>query len=134
MNNNLVVISINQEEALVWKTGVAPRTKPESISAPEEGEHRHRRMGDHQMGHDKGQSDPIFFEAVTNSIKGAGEILLIGHGKGKASTMLRLVQYWERKHPELAHKVVDALDTDLERLSENEILALARDWFDTRLI
>jgi hypothetical protein len=44
--------------------------------------------------------------------------------------MVHFVQYLERKHPELARKVVDAIDTKFEAMTEPEILAVARDWFE----
>lgn len=44
--------------------------------------------------------------------------------------MLKLTQYWERKHPDLARRVVGAMDSDLEVLSGNEILALVRVWYE----
>ena len=59
------------------------------------------------------------------------EILLIGHGHGKASSMLHFIQYLERKHALLAAKIVDAIDTDLMNMTEPEILAMAREWFDS---
>jgi hypothetical protein len=40
------------------------------------------------------------------------------------------VQYWERKHPDVAHRVVGAIDSDLESLTRDQVLALARDWFE----
>ena len=52
------------------------------------------------------------------------------HGHGKASAMLHFMQYLERKHPDLAEEVVDALDTNLLAMSEPEILAMARGWFE----
>jgi len=60
----------------------------------------------------------------------ATEILLVGHGSGKANHMLRMVQQWERRHPVVARRVVGAIESDLSALSERELLALARDWFD----
>jgi hypothetical protein len=57
-------------------------------------------------------------------------IVLIGHGKGKANEMLRLTQYWERKHPDVARKVVGAIASDLEVLSPDQILSLVRGWFE----
>jgi len=44
--------------------------------------------------------------------------------------MLHFIQYLERKHATLAKKVVDALDTNLEAMTEHQILAMARNWFE----
>jgi hypothetical protein len=45
--------------------------------------------------------------------------------------MLHFIQYLERKHSLLAAKIVDALDTNLIAMTEPEILAMAREWFDS---
>ena len=58
------------------------------------------------------------------------EILLIGHGNGKARGMVHFEMYLQRKHPDLAKRVVDTLDTNLMGMTEPEILKMARDWFD----
>jgi len=55
---------------------------------------------------------------------------LVGHGKGNANEMLNLAQYWERKRPDVAHKVVGAIDSDPESLAQDQVLALVRDWFE----
>ena len=44
--------------------------------------------------------------------------------------MLHLTQYWERTPPDIAQKVVGAIDRDLEALSPDQVLALVRSWFD----
>ena len=46
--------------------------------------------------------------------------------------MLHFIQYLERKEPDLAAKIVDAIDTNLIAMTEPEILAMAREWFEAR--
>ena len=86
-------------------------------------------------GRGDGPGVPAYYKEIIASVSGASEILIMDHGHGKASSMLHFVQYLERKHPELAKKVVDAIDTNFVAMTEPEILAVARDWFDahTRL-
>ncbi len=40
--------------------------------------------------------------------------------------MLQLIQYAERKHPDVTRKVVGAIDLDLEARTLNEVVALVR--------
>ena len=75
--------------------------------------------------------DPAYYESITRALVGIDEILMIGHGHGKANHMVRFTQYLERKHPEVARSVVGAVDSDLEALTEAQILAAARAWFRT---
>ena len=43
--------------------------------------------------------------------------------------MVTLMRYWAHAHPDVARKVVGAVDSDLESLSDNQVLALAREWY-----
>lgn len=127
----LMAVALTRDEAKVWETGVDRDTRPELVRAPsEKSRHHHVREAQHQHMHGTDLTNPAYFESITRAVAGASSILLIGHGKGKANEMLRLTQYWERHHPEVAAKVVGAVDSDLEALTENQVLALARDWFD----
>ena len=129
--NGLVVVAIMRDEARVWTFGVEPSTKPESPHAPsEKARHHHVHDAQHHHGHDSDHRSSIFYESISELVGAAQAILLIGHGKGNANEMLNLTQYWERKCPDIAHKVVGAIDSDLESLTQDQVLALVRDWFE----
>jgi hypothetical protein len=129
--NGLVVVAIMRDEARVWACGVDPGTEPERLHAPsEKARHHHVREAQHHHGHDTDHQNSMFYESISESVGPAQAILLIGHGKGKANEMLNLEQYWERKRSDIAHKVVGAIDSDLESLTQDQVLALVRDWFE----
>lgn len=126
-----VVVAITQNEARVWTAGLDKNSKPEKIHAPEhEGRHHHTRQARNQLSHEHSMQDDSYYDAIAKAVEGAREVLIIGHGKGKANHMLRLVQHWERKHPSVARTVVGSIDSDLPAMSENQILATSREWFD----
>jgi hypothetical protein len=132
--SKFIVVTLTAKEAKIWATGIEKGSKPEKISASVIKEDHHFKNGP-KVHHDT-LEDPAtlnFFESIAKVISPAAEILLIGHGTGKASAMLHFVQFLERKHPLIAKKVVDALDENLVALTEPEILALTRQWFDHRL-
>ena len=130
ISDKFVVVTITQQEARVWATGVAKGSKPERIFAPA-GLNHHRFRDDPKMhGRGDGPGVPAYFEEVVAAIGKASEILLIGHGNGKARGMVHFEMYLQRKHPDLAKRVVDTLDTNLMGMTEPEILKMARDWFD----
>ena len=130
-SGGLMAVAIMRDEAKVWTTSLESGSKPEAIHAPsEKSRHEHVREAQHHHGHETDHDNTAYFESISESVEAAGEIVLIGHGKGKANEMLRLVQYLERKHPATAEKVVAAIDSDLESLSDNQVLALVREWFD----
>ena len=102
ISEKFVVLTITKHETRVWATGIERGTIPEKIFAPPELNSHHFR------------ADPKHH----------------GRGNGKASSMLHFIQYLERKAPPLAEKVVDAIDTNRIAMTEPEILAMAREWFD----
>jgi hypothetical protein len=129
--NGFVVVALTRDEARVWLTGVESGARPERIVAPHEQErHHHMRAAQHHNGLDTDHDQAVFFDSIASAVAPASEILLVGHGKGKADAMLKLIQFLERKHNDVAKKVVAALDADVEALSPNQILSLAREWFD----
>lgn len=128
-----VVLTITRDEARVWTSGIDKWSHPDTIRAGDEmTQHHHVRQAQHHHGHDTDHANRDFFEEVAHSISGAHQILLIGHGKGKADQMLRLVQYLERHHPDVARRVVGAIDSNLMALTDREVLAIARTWLEDR--
>ena len=129
--NKFVLVVITEDEVRIWAAGLAKGTHPERIYAPDEkGIHHHVRQAQHSGGHGKDHADKGFFDELAAHLLPASEILLIGHGSGKANAMLRFTQYMERHNPAVAKKVIGAVDADLNALTEDQILSKARDWFD----
>jgi hypothetical protein len=129
--NEFVAVAITHEEARVWTATNAPGAAPERFVAPTDGQrHRHPRPSKDRPDREAQRDTTAFFESLTQAVAPSTQILLIGHGRGKANEMLQLIQYWERRHPDVARKVVGAVDSDLEALSDNEVLALAREWYE----
>jgi len=130
MSEKFVVVTLTQSEAKVWATGVAKGSQPEVIEKPAAAEHHHSRIDVKPVASAK--ENPItiaYFNSICSAIKQASEILLIGHGVGNSSAMLHFTQFAERKYPDVAAKIADAIDLDVTALTEPEILAAARSWF-----
>jgi hypothetical protein len=127
----IVVLTITKNETRVWATGTARGSIPTKIFAPPELNSHHFRDDPKHNGRGDGPGVPTYYREIIHAIKEASEILIIGHGSGKASSMLHFIQYLERKEPDLAAKVVDAIDTNLIAMTEPEILAMARNWFES---
>ena len=81
-------------------------------------------------GHETNRFENPYLEGVSLALAPSDQNLLVGHGKGKSDLMLKLVQHLERLHPETAAKVVAALDVNMPAMTEPQILAVAREWFD----
>lgn len=132
ISEKFVVVTLTQNEAKVWATGVGKGSQVEKIHKPSVAEHHHSRIDIKPVSSAKENPTTIaFFNSICLAVQSASEILLIGHGVGKSSAMVHFIQFTERKHPEVAKKIADAIDLDLAALTEPEILAAARAWFQS---
>ncbi len=131
ISNKFVVVTLTHGEAKIWATGIDKGQKPEKIHVPASGNHHHFRTDPKLSNATKESTQVItYFNEICAAVSSENEILLIGHGAGKASEMLHFIQFAERKHPEVAKKIVDAIEADVIALTEPQILALARTWFE----
>jgi len=62
-----------------------------------------------------------YYERVAQRLRPAGSILLLGDATGKSSAMNFLVEYIQRKHPDIWHHVVGTDHVDLSSLTIAEI-------------
>lgn len=127
----LPIVAITRDEARVWNAGMEKGTAPQRLQPPSDlGQHHHVRRAQHHRGHDTDHDNLRFYESIAQALVDANEILIIGHGTGKADHIVRFTQFLGRKHPATAAKVVGAMDSDLNAITEAQILSAAREWFD----
>ncbi|MEI6109423.1 MAG: hypothetical protein WCQ11_05075 [Actinomycetes bacterium] len=129
LTNRLVVAVVERYETKVWPTNAEKGAKPELIH-PLTPRNIHVREAQHHTGHDSDKADKSYFEEISKTLEPAGEILLVGHGTGKSNAVLKLIQYLERYHANVAHKIVGSLDVNVPAMTDGELLAAARHWFD----
>jgi len=80
----------------------------------------------------RGQEKPdpnSFFEPVAGALNGAGKILVLGTGTGTSSEMDQFISWLQLNRPALAKRVVGSLVVDENHMTENELLAKAREFF-----
>lgn len=128
--DKFAVVAVTQDEALIWRHGVGVEDVPQHIRPPVEVDHRHKRTGQFQHGHDTAHRFPDYFEDIANQLRGFEGILIMGHGTGKASYSELLLKFLERKHPDIYHRVVDSISVNIAALSEGELRNSARSWFE----
>lgn len=84
----------------------------------------------HKASHSKGQrapDDPTYFKRMVEQMKGADEILLLGHGTGHSSSKLELYKYLSRHHHDIADHIVGVESVD--HMTEPQLLAYASAYF-----
>ena len=52
------------------------------------------------------------------------------HGEGKADAVGNFQSYLKEKHQDLVKKIVGVIEADVAQLTEPQVLAAARTWFD----
>jgi hypothetical protein len=132
ITGKLIVAAVTHTDTRIWATDAHRGDKPEVVARPS-AEHIHHHVRNEQQtthGHETNRFEHPYLESVAAALEPAGQILLIGHGKGKSNSMLKLIQHLERHHPKTAEKFVAALDINVPALTEPQILAAAREWFE----
>jgi hypothetical protein len=70
-----------------------------------------------------------FYQAIAKTLQGAEQILIFGTGTGASSAMTELLDHLTRHHAEAAKHVVGSIVVDETHLTENQLLAKARDFY-----
>jgi hypothetical protein len=70
-----------------------------------------------------------FYTAIAHTLRGAAQILLFGGGTGAASAMAQLLAELRKHYPDVAVRVVGSIALDAGHLSENQLLARARQFY-----
>lgn len=70
-----------------------------------------------------------FYEAVARTLRGAQQILIFGTGTGASSAMEHLLLDLKQHHKDLAKRIVGSFAVDEHHLTEDQLLAKARELF-----
>jgi hypothetical protein len=70
-----------------------------------------------------------FYEAVARTLYGAQQILMFGIGAGAGNAMEQLLIELKRQHRDLAERIVASIVVDEHDLTEDQLLAKARELF-----
>ena len=70
-----------------------------------------------------------FYEAIAKTLHGAQQILMFGTGTGASSAMEQLILDLKKHHHDLAERIVGAIAVDEHHLTDDQLLAKAREFF-----
>ena len=130
---NLLVV-IDHREARIFESEISDSAPIKLTPYDPHGFGRHvHNIHDHA----KGQHHPVpksFFEGVAKHLKGVDHVLVLGVGSGGGSAMNELMaELWEN-HKDLFEHVIGSEAVDEQHLTENQLLAKARDFYESRFI
>ena len=92
----------------------------------------HSREIAHKAGNPGGtyeNGNPEYWREITDALRPADQILLLGHGNGKANASHQWVAYVEKHDRNVAAKVVADVRADIDNLTAGDVLARARHYF-----
>jgi hypothetical protein len=124
-----LLIVIDHREARVYRAEVHGSV-PQTITPYDP--HGFGRYLHYVQDESHGQRKPerkSFYEAVAKTLQGAETILLFGSGTGASSAMDQLLAELKRRHREVAERIVGCIVVDAQHLTENQLLAKARDFY-----
>jgi len=70
-----------------------------------------------------------FYEAVAKTLRGAQQILVFGTATGASSAMEQLLLELKQNHKDLARHIIASIAVDEHHLTEDQLLAKAREFF-----
>jgi hypothetical protein len=124
-----LLVVIDHRLARIYKAELHG-TAPQSLVPYDRGgagRHLHQVEGDAS-----GQRKPenkAFYASILQSIKVADQILIFGSGTGASSAMEHLIEELNQHFPEVRKRVVGSIVVDETHLSEDQLLARARDFY-----
>ncbi len=128
-----LLVAISQHDTLIFRSE-EKGTVPEHLRPFDP--HGTLRMLKHTRGNNAEARAPeslAYYEAISKTLTGAEEILLMGNGTGASSAMMHLKDYLQTHHKDTAASIVGALTVDLEALTEGQLLQEARTFYRRRL-
>ena len=124
-----LLVVIDHREARIYSTelqgSVPQRVTPYSPN----GVDRHLHYVQDESNGQRKPEQASFYEAVAKTLQGAKEILLFGSGTGASSAMEQLVAELKHRHWQIAERIVGRVVVDEQHLTENQLLAKARDFY-----
>ena len=130
------VVAIDHHRARIFEpvAGDGARLEERDHLAPADpGGYERQLVHREKESHYRGQRIPEpaeYYERVAQRLAQAHEIAVVGDGTGKSSAASFLVAYLERKHPELAGRIVTVRDADLSSIGIEELENVVRSLHD----
>jgi hypothetical protein len=125
------LVVINHHEARVFRTELLGAV-PQQILPHEPSVYFRHAHNSKQFSRGQEKPEPnSFFAPVAKALAGAGEILICGSGTGTGSEMEQFVAWLAVHQPDLAKRVVGSLVIDEHHLTDAQLLAKARTFYQS---
>jgi hypothetical protein len=126
-----LLVVIDHREARIYKTELHGAV-PDRITPHDPGGFgRHLHFVQDDANGQRRPERNSFYAEVAARLRGAQKVLVFGSGTGASSAMDHLLTELRRLHPELADRVIGTVVVDEAHLTDDQLLARARDFYST---
>ena len=127
--HGIVVVGVTRDHAEIWSLDERQRSPiAVLVRHDEHGEHRHVRTGQFRHGHASNEGFDGYFADIANLLAEVSEIMIAGHGKGRANAMESFAEYLQLERPRTFAKISELRYVDLPHTTGRQLAALAREW------
>ncbi|QEL16811.1 hypothetical protein [Limnoglobus roseus] len=124
-----LLVVIDHQEAKVYRT-LLHGTVPEHLAPYDpHGYGRHLRSRNEETDGKRRPERKSYYEAVAATLRGADRIVLFGSGTGASSALDELVTDLRENHRDVAERVIGTAAVDAHHLTDDQLLARAREFF-----
>jgi hypothetical protein len=124
-----LLVVINHHEACIYSTEIRDSVPISIMPYDPDGTRRHlHNLHDNTNGQAELKS---FYEAIVQTLEDAEQILIFGSATGASSGMEYLSTYLKEHHSDIAMRVVGAIVVNEQHLTEDQLLAQARAFYQT---
>ncbi|MEI6257384.1 MAG: hypothetical protein WCQ77_12145 [Planctomycetota bacterium] len=128
-----VVVAADFNHARIYAVNTTANAAPEKVTAADPSHINHNIF--HHHGNPSGGFDidkpetNEYLKTLSKALAPARQILLLGHGGGKANFSHLLETYLEKHHRDLAAKIVANVRADIDDITDVELLRLGESYF-----
>lgn len=123
------LLVIDHHEARIFRSELHG-TVPRRILPHEPDRYFRHAPKSRQFARGEDKPDPnSFFEPIAQTFRAAGKILVFGAGTGKGSEMEQFMAWLRHTYPDVYKRVIGSVVIDEHRLTENQLLAKAKEFY-----
>ncbi|WP_254509002.1 hypothetical protein [Anatilimnocola floriformis] len=129
-----LLVVIEHREAKVYRTESHGAVPQQLVPYDPHGFGRHLRYNS-EAGNGKRRPElKSFYEAIAATLRGAEQILIFGSGTGESSAMEQLLTELKDNHRDIAAHVVGSLVINAHHVTDDHLLAQAREFFASKAV
>jgi hypothetical protein len=124
-----LLVVIDHRKAQVYETELHGTVPQRIVPYDPHGFGRHLHYVQDDSNGQRKPERKSFYEAVIKTLQGAEQVLIFGRGTGASSAMEHLLAELKQHHPDLAKRVGGSVVVDDPHMTENQLLAKAREFY-----